>query len=95
MRLTQSVLRISKYMVICVWRIQGGVRYANNAFKENSFGKAINNCRVAAAINYDVGNLSRLERGAQTASLEIAEKLVKFYEKKITEMQILYPQRYM
>ena len=44
--------------------------------------KQLTIAEVAAAINYDVGNLSRLERGAQTASLEIAEKLVKFYEKK-------------
>ncbi len=43
--------------------------------------KQLTIAEVAAAINYDVGNLSRLERGAQTASLEIAEKLVKFYEK--------------
>ncbi len=50
---------------------------------------------VASAINCDVGNLSRLERGAQAASLEIAEKLAKFYGEKITEMQILYPKRYM
>lgn len=28
---------------------------------------------VANAINCDVGNLSRLERGIQTASLELAE----------------------
>ncbi|MDH2394642.1 helix-turn-helix transcriptional regulator [Providencia rettgeri] len=50
---------------------------------------------VANAINCDVGNLSRLERGTQAASLELAEKLVKFYGEKITEMQILYPKRYM
>ncbi|ENO7353614.1 helix-turn-helix transcriptional regulator [Morganella morganii] len=57
--------------------------------------KQLTIAEVAAAVNYDVGNLSRLERGTQAASLEIAEKLVKFYEQKITEMQILYPQRYM
>ncbi|HGN0866932.1 helix-turn-helix transcriptional regulator [Providencia sp. PROV188] len=50
---------------------------------------------VANAINCDVGNLSRLERGTQAASLELAERLARFYGDKITEMQILYPQRYM
>ncbi|MEQ4624774.1 helix-turn-helix domain-containing protein [Providencia manganoxydans] len=50
---------------------------------------------VANAISCDVGNLSRLERGTQAASLELAEKLVKFYGENITEMQILYPKRYM
>lgn len=50
---------------------------------------------VANAINCDVGNLSRLERGTQAASLELAERLARFYGDKITEMQILYPKRYM
>lgn len=50
---------------------------------------------VANAINCDVGNLSRLERGTQSASLELAERLARFYGDKITEMQILYPKRYM
>ncbi|MEX9872124.1 helix-turn-helix domain-containing protein [Providencia rettgeri] len=50
---------------------------------------------VAAAINCDVGNISRLERGMQTASIEMAEKLARFYQGKINELQILYPQRYM
>ncbi|MDC9591601.1 helix-turn-helix transcriptional regulator [Xenorhabdus sp. XENO-10] len=50
---------------------------------------------VAAAINCDVGNLSRLERANQAASLEMAEKLSQFYKGMIDEMQILYPQRYM
>lgn len=49
---------------------------------------------VANAINCDVGNLSRLERGIQTASLELAEKLAAFYRGKITELEILYPYRY-
>ncbi|HEF8786194.1 TPA: helix-turn-helix transcriptional regulator [Providencia alcalifaciens] len=53
------------------------------------------NCEVANAINCDVGNLSRLERGTQAASLELAERLARFYGDKITEMQILYPKRYM
>ncbi|CDG90107.1 helix-turn-helix transcriptional regulator [Xenorhabdus bovienii] len=50
---------------------------------------------VAAAVDCDVGNLSRLERGSQNASLEMAEKLSRFYNGMIDEMQILYPQRYM
>ncbi|MGC0970169.1 helix-turn-helix transcriptional regulator [Pantoea agglomerans] len=50
---------------------------------------------VAFATQLDVGNLSRIERGIQVPSLETAEKLSRFYKGKITEMQILYPQRYM
>ena len=50
---------------------------------------------VAIATQLDVGNLSRIERGIQVPSLENAEKLSRFFKGKITEMQILYPQRYM
>nr|DAI68064.1 MAG TPA: Helix-turn-helix XRE-family like protein [Caudoviricetes sp.] len=50
---------------------------------------------VAMATQLDVGNLSRIERGMQVPSLETAEKLSRFFKGKITEMQILYPQRYM
>lgn len=50
---------------------------------------------VAIATQLDVGNLSRIERGIQVPSLETAEKLSRFFKGKITEMQILYPQRYM
>lgn len=49
---------------------------------------------VAAAVNCDVGNISRLERGVQAASTEMAEKLARFYKGKINELQILYPERY-
>jgi len=50
---------------------------------------------VAIATQLDVGNLSRIEWGIQVPSLETAEKLSRFFKGKITEMQILYPQRYM
>ncbi|EIC83340.1 helix-turn-helix transcriptional regulator [Serratia sp. M24T3] len=50
---------------------------------------------VANSLNIDVGNLSRIERGKQITSLAIAEKLSKFFGGRITEMQILYPQRFM
>jgi transcriptional regulator with XRE-family HTH domain len=51
--------------------------------------------QVAAAVKSDTGNLSRVERGEQTASVELAEKLAKFFGHEVTEMQILYPSRYM
>jgi transcriptional regulator with XRE-family HTH domain len=44
----------------------------------------------------DTGNLSRLERGKQRASVELAESLAKIFGKRsLTEMQVLYPERYM
>ncbi len=50
---------------------------------------------VAKATEIDVGNLSRIERGKQVTSLTIAEKLSKFFGGAISEMQILYPQRFL
>lgn len=49
---------------------------------------------VALAVQIDVGNLSRIERGIQLTSIETAEKISRFFKGKISEMQILYPQRY-
>jgi transcriptional regulator with XRE-family HTH domain len=43
----------------------------------------------------DSGNLSRLERGKQSASTVLAEALAKvFGKRRLTEMQVLYPERY-
>lgn len=43
----------------------------------------------------DTGNLSRIERGKQTPSPEMAESLAKvFMEDGLSEMQIIYPERY-
>jgi len=49
---------------------------------------------VAEAVGTDPGNLSRIERGSQLATVEMAEKLAKYYGGRITELQILYPARY-
>lgn len=49
---------------------------------------------VADAIGTDTGNLSRIERGKQTPSKEIVEKLVKHFNNAITEIQIFYPERF-
>jgi transcriptional regulator with XRE-family HTH domain len=43
----------------------------------------------------DVGNLSRVERGIQRASVELAEALATVIGRAhVTEMQILYPERF-
>ncbi len=51
--------------------------------------------QVSIAIGLDPGNLSRIERGYQTPSKEAAEKLVNFFDNELTEIQILYPERFM
>lgn len=42
----------------------------------------------------DSGNLSRVERGVQRASAPLAESLSKVFEGDITEIHILYPERF-
>jgi transcriptional regulator with XRE-family HTH domain len=49
---------------------------------------------LAAEVGTDAGNLSRIENGKQSASLELAEKLVKALGYAVTEIHILYPQRF-
>ena len=50
---------------------------------------------VAAAVGTDAGNLSRIENSKQKASPELAEKLAKHFGYAITEIQILYPERFL
>jgi transcriptional regulator with XRE-family HTH domain len=49
---------------------------------------------VCRAVGTDPGNLSRIENGKQRASTEVAEKLAKHFAGDITEMEILYPERF-
>ena len=56
--------------------------------------KGLTISEVSRMTEIDVGNLSRIEREKQITSIETAEKLSRFFEGKITEMQILYPHRY-
>jgi transcriptional regulator with XRE-family HTH domain len=49
---------------------------------------------VGRAVETDPGNLSRIENGKQKASTELAEKLSKHFGGEITEMEILYPERF-
>jgi transcriptional regulator with XRE-family HTH domain len=49
---------------------------------------------VGRAVTVDPGNLSRIENCKQKASTELAEKLAKHFNNEITEMEILYPDRF-
>jgi transcriptional regulator with XRE-family HTH domain len=42
----------------------------------------------------DSGNLSRIERGVQRASATLAENLSRVFGGEITEIHILYPERF-
>ena len=50
--------------------------------------------RVARDLDIDAGNLSRMERGLMAVSPQLAEKLARHYGYRISEMQILYPERF-
>lgn len=50
--------------------------------------------RVAEAVGTHGGNLSRIENRRQRCSPELAERLARFFGYAITEIQILYPERF-
>lgn len=50
--------------------------------------------QVADAVDFDTGGLSRIERGQQTPSKRLLEKLVDFFGGEVTEVQILFPERF-
>lgn len=49
---------------------------------------------VAAATGTNAGNISRIENGQQKPSLALAERLAKHFGYAITEIQLLYPERF-
>lgn len=57
--------------------------------------RGIQQSAIAEAVGTDQGSISRLERGEQGATPEMAARIVAFLGRdEITEMQILYPERY-
>ena len=50
---------------------------------------------VAAAVKTNPGNLCRIENARQKPSPDLAERLALHFGHAITELQILYPERYM
>lgn len=49
---------------------------------------------VADAVGLTQSYYSRIERGLVQASPEIAEKLARFFGHKVSEIEILYPERF-
>jgi transcriptional regulator with XRE-family HTH domain len=56
--------------------------------------KGLTLLNLSGPLGIDPGNLSRIERGIQAASPELAEKISKYFENEITELEVLYPERY-
>lgn len=49
---------------------------------------------VASGVQVDPATLSRIERCEQVPSVELAERLARFFKGEISELHILYPSRY-
>lgn len=49
---------------------------------------------VANEVGTNAGNMSRIENGKQRASPGLAERIAKYFGYAITEIQILYPERF-
>lgn len=49
---------------------------------------------VAAAVDSDTGNISRIERGIQTPSMALTKKLVKHFGPPLSDVQILCPEKF-
>lgn len=64
-------------------RVQKGWRLADVVDRLRAAGEVI-----------DTGNLSRVERGVQRPSAGLAEKLCVVFEGGLTEIHILYPERF-
>lgn len=50
--------------------------------------------QVATSVGIDPGNLSRIERGKQVPSKDLAEKLSQVFGGQVSETQIIYPERF-
>ena len=49
---------------------------------------------VALALNATVSHLSRIENAQMKASPDLAERLAKYFGHEVSEIQILYPERF-
>ena len=50
--------------------------------------------RLAEAVNSDVGNLSRIERGKQMPSKALAERLADYFNGEVDVFQITWPEKF-
>ena len=49
---------------------------------------------LASLVLSDVGNLSRIERGVQIPSKDLAQRICIVFRGSINEMQLIYPERF-
>ncbi len=66
----------------------------NTPLRAARLRKGLTITHVAQQVKCDMGNLSRMERGKQRPSLELAERMVIFFAGDLSELQVLYPERF-
>ncbi len=49
---------------------------------------------LAVLVSSDVGNLSRIERGVQIPSSDLAAKICEQFDGDVNELQLIYPERF-
>jgi transcriptional regulator with XRE-family HTH domain len=57
--------------------------------------RGMSQMQVAARVGINQSHFSKIERGDVKPTPEVAEKLARFFGHAITELEILYPERYM
>ena len=67
----------------------------NTPLRRARASKGLSIHQVAAAVGTNAGNLSRIERAVQAASPALAERLASYFEPDITELEVLYPERFL
>jgi transcriptional regulator with XRE-family HTH domain len=69
-------------------------RQLDSPLKQARLKRKLTLQKVSNDVGTDTGNLSRIERGIQVPSKELAEALVKYFDNEINETQIIYPERF-
>jgi transcriptional regulator with XRE-family HTH domain len=62
--------------------------------KQNRLKRGQTLLDVAEAVGTNAGHLSRIENGMSKASPELAARIAKHFGYAITEIEILYPERF-
>lgn len=93
MRITQSVLR--KFFDVSNMRAtQIFLSVMKSPLRAERERRGLTLKAVALAVSMDQGNLSRVERGEQIPSKSAIEALCRFFGGAVTELQIIFPERY-
>lgn len=94
MQITQSVLRNAPCAYIMRSTQIFEVTEMKSPLRQARESRGLTLKDVANGVSMDPGNLSRVERGEQVPSKEVVEALARFFGNSVTELQIIYPERF-